>query len=39
LHVKKSMRNPVVAFSTKCTKRSPRFFRMRYSGSGYKPCC
>jgi hypothetical protein len=25
----------VLAFSTKCTKRSPRFSRVRYSGSGH----
>jgi hypothetical protein len=28
--------NAVLASSTKCTKRSPRFSRVRYSGSGYR---
>jgi hypothetical protein len=34
-HGKNLGENTVLAFSTKCTKRSPRFSRVRYSGSGY----
>jgi hypothetical protein len=35
-HAKNLGENTVLAFSTKCTKRSPRFSRVRYSGSGYR---
>jgi hypothetical protein len=34
-HAKNLGENNVLAVSTKCTKRSPRFSRVRYSGSGY----
>jgi hypothetical protein len=34
-HAKNLGENTVLAFNTKCTKRSSRFSRMRYSGSGY----
>jgi hypothetical protein len=34
-HAKNLGENTVLSFSTKCTKRSPRFSRVRYSGSGY----
>jgi hypothetical protein len=34
-HAKNLGENTVLALSTKCTKRSPRFSRVRYSGSGY----
>jgi hypothetical protein len=34
-HGKNLGENPVLDFSAKCTKRSPRFFRLRYSVSGY----
>jgi hypothetical protein len=34
-HAKHLGENTALAFSTKCTKRSPRFSRVRYSGSGY----
>jgi hypothetical protein len=34
-HAKNLGENTVLAFSTKCTKRSPTFSRVRYSGPGY----
>jgi hypothetical protein len=35
-HANNLVENTVLAFSTKCTKRSPGFSRVRYSGSGYR---